>query len=1328
MMVRTCILRIRTFGKTSRSGLLILAAFLVQTAGVGTAQRVETAATADIVQNQPATDPAHSCFVENRGQVFDVYGKPRPDILYTADVGLATIYVRKTGISYQLRRLKPDPNAGSPGKGFPLWIRDHIYDVIRIDLEFLDCSRNSVVQTRSPRKDVSHFYLPHRPAGIRDVRSFETVIIENVYPSIDLRLQIKDGRFKSEFHVHPGADPRNIKLAYKGAHQCVTLGDGGLRVDAGIASLEESAPEAWEKGGKPVSVAYAVDSLVASFSTGSYDRSKTLVIDPWGQFYGAAVDDYLLAADSDAEGNAYASGATYRTDILAIAGKAVTVHANLDITLAKYSKDGALQWSLVYGGSAHDRVMNLCVDNTGNPIIAGSAESTDLPLKNAWQDERGKGWDFFLAKFSPDGALTWGTYFGGNNLDGPLYNAEWRCGLDAGPDGEVYICSGTQSTDLPTHKGYQQQFAGGFDIILARFSNDGRLAWATYFGGPMADAGRSCIVTPQNTIVVGGVSGGGLPLRAPLQDKHGGGGGDWAKDAVLAEFDLSGELIWSSYFGGDGTDDQPGLAVSGSGELYMYMPTTSSDLPLLQAVQDRNAGGYDGYLCRFSKLEGARKNRHLEYATFYGGSGDERTQGACPVVDSRNRILILGSTNSDDYPVIDAVQVKRAGGYDMFASIFSAELQPEYSTYIGGRAEDQALGAAIDPFDNVVLVGTSASHDFPLISTGRHSPAAERDGVIMRFGPQGPVISPPRAPSGVLGEVLSPTTVVLQWDDGHSNANSYIIEGRRDNGAWREVKRIPRDRHSDTLRDLTPATTYRFRVKAVNAKHESGYSNSVDLPLPIFPVPDSLRVDGQSITAITIRWEYEREYNAAFVLEHSSDGRTWQARDTLSLSARSYRIENCSPATTWHIRLRALEGNTYSDYSAIVTTSTLAFSPPTDLRADDITHEGMHLTWRDNSIGEKGFIVEIRTPGGIWTQVGTVKDNSSTYMIEGLLSSTTYECRVRGVAGRFESDPSNVVQARTLFFLEAPINMLIAFVLAAFVLGLIVFWRMHDRRRQSELRAEAAEYKEQAARAEAMQLQAEHERAQHEAQRAYTRRLLESQEIERKRIATELHDGVGQDILVIKNRALLGLQSEESAHTQLDGISTDASLVLEEMRRISRELRPAQLDRLGITAALEGMLEHIEEASELEIDADMENIDGGLEPSMEMNLFRIVQEGLNNIMKHAQATKLSLRLSRQNGGVLLTLSDNGRGFEVPTAADVTNHRTGMGLHGMQERADILGGSLNIDSTPGRGTRLSLEFPVSRSKSEDASESYGESATIKSMELQTGSVGQGKNSI
>jgi len=212
-------------------------------------------------------------------------------------------------------------------------------------------------------------------------------------------------------------------------------------------------------------------------------------------------------------------------------------------------------------------------------------------------------------------------------------------------------------------------------------------------------------------------------------------------------------------------------------------------------------------------------------------------------------------------------------------------------------------------------------------------------------------------------------------------------------------------------------------------------------------------------------------------------------------------------------------------------------------------------------------------------------------------------------------------------------------------------------------------------------------------QQDFSRKLIESQEAERKRVAAELHDSIGQDLLVIKNRLLLGLQAGQNSGESVKDFEDAVEHVtssLKHVREISKNLRPIQLDQIGLTAALESAVETAAESAKLQSSVRIDKIDNLLSKEEEINLFRIVQESMNNIMKHAQASELIVSVKKSEQSLSLEIEDNGKGMERPAGV---NHRNGLGLNSMTERARILGGELRFDSVPGRGTKVTLIVPL-----------------------------------
>ena len=227
-------------------------------------------------------------------------------------------------------------------------------------------------------------------------------------------------------------------------------------------------------------------------------------------------------------------------------------------------------------------------------------------------------------------------------------------------------------------------------------------------------------------------------------------------------------------------------------------------------------------------------------------------------------------------------------------------------------------------------------------------------------------------------------------------------------------------------------------------------------------------------------------------------------------------------------------------------------------------------------------------------------------------------------------------------------------------------------------------------RAEQQALRDAHRRLQ-----ALSVRLLQVEETERRRIARELHDGVGQLLTAVKLR-LAGLKPSSadyvSRRSECVAAIDDA---LEQVRRVSRDLRPSQLDDLGLVAALRSHFDRQAGSAGFKPHFAHKGVPPRLAAEIETTCFRIAQEALTNIARHAQASEVWVTLAGTEEELRLEVRDNGRGFDVAAARLGATAGKSMGLLSMEERATLAGGRLAIDSAPGRETRLSLALPARR---------------------------------
>ena len=224
--------------------------------------------------------------------------------------------------------------------------------------------------------------------------------------------------------------------------------------------------------------------------------------------------------------------------------------------------------------------------------------------------------------------------------------------------------------------------------------------------------------------------------------------------------------------------------------------------------------------------------------------------------------------------------------------------------------------------------------------------------------------------------------------------------------------------------------------------------------------------------------------------------------------------------------------------------------------------------------------------------------------------------------------------------------------------------------------------------------QAELERAksalrEEQAHAEYTMELIASQEAERTRIAAELHDSLGQNLMLVKNHAQLALlQSDIAASTreQLERISTVAMSAINEVRHISHALHPYQLDHLGLSRSLQAMINNAAESSGINFKTRLDDADEVFSKESALNLYRIVQECLTNILKHSRATHAHIDLACDVHEIELLITDDGCGF-------AEGEKKGLGLKNITERARLLNGRLQIVSSPGQGTRIEINIPI-----------------------------------
>lgn len=207
--------------------------------------------------------------------------------------------------------------------------------------------------------------------------------------------------------------------------------------------------------------------------------------------------------------------------------------------------------------------------------------------------------------------------------------------------------------------------------------------------------------------------------------------------------------------------------------------------------------------------------------------------------------------------------------------------------------------------------------------------------------------------------------------------------------------------------------------------------------------------------------------------------------------------------------------------------------------------------------------------------------------------------------------------------------------------------------------------------------------------------VISAQEEERKRIARELHDETGQALtsLSLGLKMMQGVKRLSEAKAQAEELLELTHQAMDGVHRLAMELRPKTLDDLGLVPALRWYANEWARSLNLAVDFQTQGIKDRLPPPVEIVLYRVIQEALTNVAKHASARRVRIRLEQAEGHILASVEDDGQGFDVRALLHSGDRARGLGLFGMQERMSLVGGSFAIESAPGQGTVVRVEAPL-----------------------------------
>ena len=212
--------------------------------------------------------------------------------------------------------------------------------------------------------------------------------------------------------------------------------------------------------------------------------------------------------------------------------------------------------------------------------------------------------------------------------------------------------------------------------------------------------------------------------------------------------------------------------------------------------------------------------------------------------------------------------------------------------------------------------------------------------------------------------------------------------------------------------------------------------------------------------------------------------------------------------------------------------------------------------------------------------------------------------------------------------------------------------------------------------------------------------IIAAQEIERKRISRALHDELGHDLSLMKFKIRFIQKNLSARQTKIKKECEDMlgfiDHVIENVRRLSRDLSPTVLDDLGLTAAIRWLIDNLQTTERnLHVESDITNIDHYVPRDAHINIYRIIQEALTNIREHANAKKVSIMIKKEKDTISFSIEDDGKGFDVNQALRKITIEKGLGLASMAERVQMLGGIFNLNSKKSKGTQVNFHIPFKK---------------------------------
>jgi len=588
--------------------------------------------------------------IKNEGQLRStVSGYSPKEVLYYMQTPKLDFYITDHGLTYVFKKIEKSEGRFDDAR------MDSVYKITmhyqRIDVEFLQAhiDPQNVEEEKDPVATVS-FYNELVPEGLEHRPIYRRILLKEIYPHVDIEFVASNEMLKYNLILHPGANIDDIRFEVRGAKDFLFT-DSVLTITSEFSSLQEGPIYAFLTSGKKIPVYFKeLPNGNIGFdlrSNQDITLNETVIIDPplyWSTFYaGSGYDDgmQIVSAGTAIYGLIYTVSSDFPVQNASGAYIQSIIGGNYDWAIVKFSLSGQLLWASFYGGSANDKPLCLSYGKVlGVPwlVVGGNTYSTDMPTRNPgignfFQGSLNGDMDAFIVLFGANDSRVWATYMGGS-----YNNSTW--------DREEYF-------DL-----YVDTVSSSIWAVGSTFSSD----------FPVQSSGSFYYDNTYN--------------------------GD--NDVFIQRFSSTLSLTYSTYFGGDQTDNQPRFDVNASQEKMISFQTTSTNLPLVlvdvTSYQQNYVGGSDIYAALFNS------NMQHVFGTYVGHTADEYMYD---VLSVDSLWFLTGATKSSNYPVTNVYGFSYyhntfIGASDGFLTAFNNKGKLVYSTYLGTSQLDAGRSMAYD--------------------------------------------------------------------------------------------------------------------------------------------------------------------------------------------------------------------------------------------------------------------------------------------------------------------------------------------------------------------------------------------------------------------------------------------------------------------------------------------------------------------------------------------------------------------------------------------------------------------------------------------------------